>query len=380
MAFGKRNVVKLDPFMYNIALIGESGIGKSTIIKEMCEKYLPEDGYLFVECGKEAGADAISNIRYVNCPDWNSDYDDVNNSVGFKLLIDDIVENKETDYKNLRVLVIDTYDQLREIAGQEIVRLHNKEHEKKVKSLKAAYGGFMAGEDMADDLCLDMLWELKQVNVQFIAIGHVKTKDITDSATGETYVELTSDLTTRTFNKLKNKLHFLGVAYIDREIVKKKKEGTDKLKGHVKSETRKITFRDDNYSVDSKSRFADIAEECDFTPEALYETMCNAIKAEATKGKGGVKEAEKETKIFEEAKEEKALENSHRSKDNKIDSDKNQELIEQIKPFFTDKEVSKEVLGQATSYMKDNGIDNFKDPESIPTKVLEEILRIVSQV
>lgn len=379
MAFGKRNVIKLDPFMYNIALIGESGIGKSTIIKEMCEKYLPEDGYLFVECGRESGADAISDIRYVNCPDWNSDYDDTNNSVGFRLLIDDIVENKETDYKNLRVLVIDTYDQLREIAGQEIVRLHNKEHEKKVKSLKAAYGGFMAGEDMADDLCLDMLWELKKVNVQFVAIGHVKTKDITDSATGETYAELTSDLTTRTFNKLKNKLHFLGVAYIDREIVKKKKEGTDKVKGYVKSETRKITFRDDNYSVDSKSRFADIAEGCDFTPEALYETMCEAIKAEAAKGKGGVKAAEKETKAFEKAKAEEAAENSRKAKEfaTEVDADKNAELIQTIKPLFLSDETSQEIKDKVKTYMKENGV-NFKAPDSTPTKHLEEILKMLS--
>ena len=379
MAFGKRNVIKLDPFMYNIALIGESGIGKSTIIKEMCEKYLPEDGYLFVECGRESGADAISDIRYINCPDWNSDYDDTNNSVGFRLLIDDIVENKETGYKNLRVLVIDTYDQLREIAGQEIVRLHNKEHEKKVKSLKAAYGGFMAGEDMADDLCLDMLWELKKVNVQFVAIGHVKTKDITDSATGETYTELTSDLTTRTFNKLKNKLHFLGVAYIDREIVKKKKEGTDKVKGYVKSETRKITFRDDNYSVDSKSRFADIAEGCDFTPEALYETMCEAIKAEAAKGKGGVKAAEKETKAFEKAKAEEAAENSRKAKEfaTEVDADKNVELIQAIKPLFLSDETSQEVKDKVKTYMKENEV-SFKAPESTSTKHLEEIFKMLS--
>lgn len=380
MAFGKRNIIKLDPFMYNIGLIGEGGIGKSTIIKEMCEKYLPEDGYLFAECGREEGADAIADIRYINCPDWNSDYDEVHNSVGFRLLIDDIVENKETDYKNLRVLVIDTYDQLREIAGQEIIRQHNKEHEKKVKSLKAAYGGFMAGDDMADDLCLNMLWELKKVNVQFIVIGHVKNKDLTDTATGEIYTELTSDMSSRTFNKLRNKLHFLGVAYIDREIIKKKKENTDKVKGYVKSETRKITFRDDNYSIDSKSRFADIAEDCDFTPEALYETMCNAIKAEAEKGKGGLKAAEKDTKAFEKAKASEASENSAKAKESKIDVDRNTELLEQIKPAFTNKETPKEILEQAKTYMKENGVENFKDPSAIPTKVLEQILAIVSQV
>lgn len=380
MAFGKRNVIKLDPFMYNIALIGESGIGKSTIIKEMCEKYLPEDGYLFAECGKEEGADAIADISYVNCPDWNSDYNEVNNSVGFKLLIDDIIENKQESYPNLKVLVIDTYDELREIAAQEVVRLHNKEHEKKVKTIKAAYGGFMAGEDMADDICLNMLWELKQVDVHFIIIGHVKLKDTLDSATGESFVTLTSDMTARTFNKLKNKLHFLGVAYIDREIVKKKKEGTDKYKGHVKSETRKISFRDDNYALDSKSRFADIAEECDFTPDALYKTLCDAIKAEAAKGKGGMKAAEKETKAFEKAKEEEAVENSRKAKEfaTEVDADKNAELIQAIKPLFLSDTVSKEVKDEVKAYMKENGV-NFKAPDTTPTKHLEAILEMLNR-
>ena len=43
MGYGKKNVIKIDPLSYNIGLIGESGIGKTTIIKEMCEKLVGED-------------------------------------------------------------------------------------------------------------------------------------------------------------------------------------------------------------------------------------------------------------------------------------------------------------------------------------------------
>ena len=63
MAYGKKNKVKIDPFSYNIGLLGEPGIGKTTIIKEMCEKNLGEDGYLFVECGKEDGADGCHRCK-----------------------------------------------------------------------------------------------------------------------------------------------------------------------------------------------------------------------------------------------------------------------------------------------------------------------------
>ena len=64
MAIGRKNVIKIDPLNYNIGLIGEGGIGKTTIIKEMCEKLAGEDGYLFAECGKEDGADAINGIIF----------------------------------------------------------------------------------------------------------------------------------------------------------------------------------------------------------------------------------------------------------------------------------------------------------------------------
>ena len=48
MGYGKKNTIKIDPLSYNIGLIGESGIGKTTIIKEMCEKLVGEDGYRFL--------------------------------------------------------------------------------------------------------------------------------------------------------------------------------------------------------------------------------------------------------------------------------------------------------------------------------------------
>lgn len=72
----------------------------------------------------------------------------------------------------------------------------------------------------------------------------------------------------RSFNKLKTKLHFLGVASINREISKEKKNGKDK--NVIKSESRRITFRDDNYAIDSKSRFAEIVDEIPLDGKVMY--------------------------------------------------------------------------------------------------------------
>ena len=52
--FGKKNVIKVDPLAYNNGIIGESGIGKTTLAKEVCEKLVGEDGYIIANVGKEA--------------------------------------------------------------------------------------------------------------------------------------------------------------------------------------------------------------------------------------------------------------------------------------------------------------------------------------
>lgn len=373
MAFGKKNVIKIDPLSYNLGLIGEGGIGKTTVIKEFCEKLAGPDGYLFAECGKEDGADAISGINYINCPDWNGEYDELNNAVGFQLLIDDILENKSTDYPNLRVLVVDTYDQLRQIVEPEVIRLHNKENpEKRVKSIKAAFGGFMGGEDKADDIILDRLWELKKVGVHFIIIGHVKQREVTDSATGDQYTQVTTDMSMRSFNKIKTKLHFLGVASVNREIVKEKKNS--KNIATIKSETRRITFRDDNYALDSKSRFADIIDEIPLDADALIKALSDAIEAEAKKGSKSIDELKKEQAEIAKKVEERAEKYSATKKESKVDEDKNSELISIIQSKFSS--ASADTKANIKQIMANNGFSKFSD-ENIPTAALEEIVALL---
>ena len=377
MAFGKKNEVKIDPFLYNIGLIGEGGVGKTTTVYEMCQSHLGDDGYLFVECGREEGADAINGINYINCPEWNAEYDELNNSVGFAQLVEDIVENKDEEYPNLKVVVIDTFDQLRKIVEPEIIRLHNKQHpDKRVNSIKAAFGGFMSGDDMADDIVIDKLWELKKVGVQFIAIGHVKNREITDPTTNDVYTQLTTDMSMRTFNKLKTKLHFLGVASVDREIVKQQKGKKDA--NVIKSEARKITFRDDSYAIDSKSRFADIASECALDGEALYKTLCDAIEKEASKNGGDVKKMKKTQDAQAKEKAKAASEYSKNAKELKIDEEKNEGLVDEIKVKFSDLE--EDAASEVKDLMKELGVKNFKAPDEIPTKHLEQILNKINEL
>lgn len=388
MAFGKKNKISVNPLDYNLGIIGLAGVGKTTVIKEYCDILAPEDGgYLFIECGKECGVDAIHDINYINCPSWHADYDEVNNEVGFAELIEDIIENKNTEYPNLKVVAIDTLDQLKEIADAEIVRRYNKDNpDNKKNSIKAVYGGFSAGSDMADALIVDTLWELKKVGVSFVVIGHIKQKDITDPVSGETYTQLTTDMSMRSFNAIKNKLDVLGVAYIKREIINKveKEKIGDRGKkekvevGKVGSEARVISFRDDSYAIDSKSRFAHITDEISLNGQELVDAIKDAIEAELTSKGSSVAEATKEQKTTDKKKAEVEKKYSENKKAAIDDAEKSDELYKKIKEAALN--MDSDTKTKIVAFLKEYGLKNFKDKDEFTIAMLEEAAEILGVV
>ena len=89
---------------------------------------------MILNCGKEDGIDAIPNASYEDIPDWET----------FDEFTEDVIENKTTDYKDLKVLVYDTYDELIKITEPEVIRLHNKANpDKRTSSIKACFGGLL---------------------------------------------------------------------------------------------------------------------------------------------------------------------------------------------------------------------------------------------
>ena len=380
MKFGRKNEIKINPLAYNFMLIGESGIGKTTIIKEYCEKLAGPEGYMFLETGREDGQDAINGINYITCDEWDGDYDETLNTMGFATFIDDVVENKASDWPDLKVVVIDTLDELFSIAEPEVIRMHNKENpNKRVKSIKAAFGGFMAGEDKAIEIVEDKLWSLKKVGVSFVIIGHTKTRNQTDPITGEDYMQLTTNMSQRYFNALKTKVHFLGVASIDREIVKEKTgkknvvTGQIETKGVVKGETRRITFRDDNYVVDSKSRFADIVPEIPFDSDALIQALTDAIKSEQSKSGVSFDTAKKK-----QAKQEKELEKRVAEQEEQAKSQAAvDEVVSQIVDFFTENKSDIAKIKPVLTAVKNLGYDNPKSIDNIEDA--NKILALISE-
>jgi len=368
--FGKKNHVSINPLDYSTCLLGEAKCGKTTLIKEVCEKLTgSQDGYLFLEFGDERGAAAIENINYENVEAWWSDEDE--DIVGFADIVEDICENKSTDYPDLKVVIWDTYDQIIPIAEAEVIRLYNKTApaDKRAETINAAFGGFGRGEKKAMELMWDMKNRLKKVGVETIIIGHVKTKDVTDTVTGEQYQVLTSDQQQNYFNALKKQLHFLALAYVDRNIIKEGK-GKD-AKGKVSEETRKIKFRDEGYAIDAGSRFANIVSEIPMDADAFITAIVDAIKSEQSKS----------NKSFEETKEEQEAERLKKiakAEDKIKEQKKVEEIITKINDYL--KENKSDVAKIKPIIAKCKEVAGVKTPSELTKlKDAEEVLQLIEE-
>ena len=373
--FGKKNEINLNPLAYNIGLLGEAGIGKSTIIKQVCEKLVGEEGYISLDIGREDGHKAISGIITESVPDWET----------FAEIVDDIVENKDTDYPKLQVVVIDTYDQLCDLAEKEAIRLYNKKltgtDKPKADTINSAWVGFGKGLDKTIEIMLDKLWALKSVGVSFIIIAHVKRTDITDVMTEEQYSMLTSNTTQKYFNAIKTKLDFLGMAYIDRDLVKyktKKKDNNGKEieKNKITAESRVINFRDDTYSVDSKCRFADIIDKIPFDSDAFIKAMQDAIYSEQSHDGISVAAATKKQKAEAKEAAKIASENSAKAREKKIEEELEEnrdDYIAIIQEKFQDADA--DLKKKAKELLASSGVKKFTDPE-LNIATLKEIAEL----
>ena len=151
MAYGKKNVISTDLSKLIFGLLGEPGIGKTTTIYQMAEKEFGEDGYLLLDVGSEWGSEYINGVVAEQTETFKK----------FMEVTNDIIKNKDTEYPNLKVVIIDTIDSLFEIGEPYLVKLYNQEHmgEKgfiPAKTINAAEGGFMHGQDRLIEIVINI--------------------------------------------------------------------------------------------------------------------------------------------------------------------------------------------------------------------------------
>ena len=301
MAYGKKNVISTDLSKLIFGLLGEPGIGKTTTIYQMAEKEFGEDGYLLLDVGSEWGSEYINGVVAEQTETFKK----------FMEVTNDIIKNKDTEYPNLKVVIIDTIDSLFEIGEPYLVKLYNQEHmgEKSfipAKTINAAEGGFMHGQDRLIEIVINQLVKLRKAGVGFWYTGHVKRRSNDDAFSGESYDMITTNMSQRYFAAIRNKSHAIGIAYIDRTLTKQeigKENPVTKEKKtitRVVSESRKVKFRDDSYTADSKSRLEYIVDEVSLSADEILKALKDAITAGSTHTKAKKLPTKAKEETFEE--------------------------------------------------------------------------------
>ena len=279
--YGKKVVVsnQLNDFM--VGVMAPSGFGKTTLMYETCEKLFGDEGYIIYDLGAEDGVAALNGVVAEKVETFKK----------FKLINDDIVKNKETDYPGLKVIVADTLDALFEIAEPYVINEWNRENMgqqgfKPATSINSVEGGFGKGLERVIETVKKEIARLEKVGVKFWWTAHVKEKDQTDLFTGNAYTTLTANMSMKYFNSIKNISHVVGFGYFDRtvekqevgeaNIVTKKK----KTRNTVIDETRKVKFRDSAMVADAKSRLKYIVDEIPLDSDEFIKAIKDAIEAE----------------------------------------------------------------------------------------------------
>ena len=278
--FGTRVKVNNDMSSYIIGIVAPSGFGKSTLMKNVAEKLYGQDGYICADFGQEDGYSAIHGAVVEKCPNWKH----------FKLMVDDIVKNKDTDYAALKVIIWDTLDAAFECAEKFSIDSFNKEHLgeqgfRPASSINSVDGGFGNGLNRCISVVKKEIDRLKSVNVGCWFTAHCKERDQSDLFSGATYTQLTASLTNKYFGSIQNISHIIGFGYFSREMqhveVGKENPVTKKKKSReeVTKEERRIRFRDSDYICAAKSRFADIEPEINLDCDEFISAIQSAINS-----------------------------------------------------------------------------------------------------
>jgi len=349
--FGKRVSVSTNINDYMVGVMAPSGFGKTTLMYQVCEKEFGPEGYIILDMGTEDGVSAIEGVMAEPVPTWKK----------MREVVDDIVKNKDSDYPDLKVVVLDTLDAAFEIAEEFTIDAWNRENIgkkdfTKSTSINSVEGGFGKGMDRVIDTVKKEITKLEKVGVKTYWTSHVKEKDQSDLFTGANYTSLTANMPMKYFNSIKNSSHVVGFGYFDRSIekqevgdanpmTKKKKE-----RKAVIDETRKIKFRDDALVADAKSRFKHITDEINLDPDEFIQAIKDAIEAERKNGSSAPekKTAKKSTKKPEPAPA-------------PVEDTDDDEILEQLKVAFDDTDA----VEDDAPFDEEEDVDIFEEEEEV---------------
>ena len=241
------NTIKADIKNASIYLRSTKKFGKTTLFRDVIlEKYGDPTRGLLVACGNEIGYKMLDNINVVHVSTWKE-----------LLELKAWLIKERGNEHNIEIVAFDTVDELALIADIETIRQSNIENPKKqVKSIKAAFGGYTAGEKYsANDLIKPYISSLQSAGFGVWAIAHTKFKTIKEKGglDEDGYQQLTSNLSTDYESAFGDIFDVTLTGVIDRNI--EEIEDGDKKKRRATDTIRKLYFRETPV-IDAGGRFA----------------------------------------------------------------------------------------------------------------------------
>lgn len=246
MAFEKPsiNVIKPDISKLSIYLRSVKKFGKSTLFRStILAKYGDPSYGLLVGCGKERGYNILDNLNKSHIYTYKD-------AIEFQKWF---LENPG----NVKILCFDTADELCPMFEKEAIRLSNLENPNKVtKSIKAAFGGYMAGPEYVGEMLKSYFDKFIQAGYGVWVIAHSKFKTIKEKGGLEEdgYMQLTSNLVSNYEAAFGDIFDATLTGVIEREY--ETKGDGDKAKKYATKEDRRLYFRGTTL-IDAGCRFAD---------------------------------------------------------------------------------------------------------------------------
>lgn len=272
-------------------IMGVRKFGKTSLWADMINAKFgnPEKG-LLVSCGMEHGTNMIDNIFTVHANTWK-----------------DLIETKDWLIKEkgkeheVQMVCFDSAEEFFGIAENEIIRISILENNKKVKSIKAAYGGFTNGEKECAKLVRRYLNDLYNAGIMPWMIGHTKLKTIKDKASldEEGFQRLGSTLIADYECAVADCFDIIVTGLIDREI--EERGNGDNKKRYVKETERRLYFRG-NEIVEAGGRLKDLSvpDYIPFDKINMGQTFIDTVETALKNGRTNItpkKETAKSTPI-----------------------------------------------------------------------------------
>ena len=366
MAFQKPQINTIKPDIKNLSIYLRSTkkFGKTTLFRDaILAKYGDPSRGLLVGCGNEIGYKILDNLNTTQV----TTYKDL-------IELRDWLINEKGKEHNIEIVAFDTGDELALIADKETIRLSNIENpNKKIKSIKAAFGGYTAGEKYsANDIIKPYMTSLQNAGFGVWVIAHTKFKTIKEKGGLEEdgYMQLTSNMGADYEAAFGDIFDVTLTGVIDRDV-EEKGEG-DKKKRYATDTVRKLYFRETPL-IDAGGRFAygAVPEYMIFDKEDMGAEFIRVIEEGMEKSKKTLGKKSPTPKV--EKKPEPVKEDINDDIEDEIDnidpvdespvaetSDYPEDLVGTIRTMFkdcTDKDLKAEVKGIIAQHGKLNDCD-----------------------